>query len=73
MKLVQDCPTHMIDKSKITFLGSIIRKTKIDEIPQFLNVLRGEMSIVGPDRVYQLKIHFLKKGKLNIHQFRITD
>ena len=38
----------MKDDPRITKIGQLIRKTSIDEIPQLINVLKGEMSLVGP-------------------------
>ena len=46
----KDMPTHMLRgaESYITKFGGIMRKTSIDELPQIINILKGDMSIIGP-------------------------
>lgn len=45
-----DMPTHMLQNPDafITKMGKLLRKTSLDELPQIINILKGEMSIIGP-------------------------
>lgn len=46
----KNTPTHMLKNPNkyITKVGQFLRKTSIDELPQLINILKGEMSIIGP-------------------------
>lgn len=77
-------PTHEVGREAVTPAGRVLRRLKLDELPQFWNVIKGEMSLVGPrpclptqkeliERRRQLGVYALRPGITGLAQLNGID
>jgi len=58
------------DSTRLTPIGKIVRKTSIDELPQLLNVLKGDMSLIGPRPLLVDYLPFYNNNHIRRHEVR---
>lgn len=59
--------SSLVEKDRVTFFGKLLRKTSLDELPEFINVLKGEMSVVGPRPLLEEYVPFYSAEQMKRH------
>jgi O-antigen biosynthesis protein WbqP len=60
-----DLPSDQVGKVQLTWIGKLIRRTNIDELPQLFNIFKGDMSIVGPRPPIASQLELIELRKNN--------
>lgn len=62
---VGDRPSDQVGTLRLTRIGSTIRRTNLDELPQLFNILRGDMSLIGPRPSLQSQVELIEARRAN--------
>ena len=67
---VDENSRHLPDEARLTLFGKFLRSTSLDELPELLNVLKGEMSLVGPRPLLQEYLSLYSAEQIRRHEVR---
>ena len=71
--MTDECDTNGVllpDESRLTKVGTFVRSTSIDELPQLINVLKGDMALIGPRPLLPQYLPLYSKEQMRRHEVR---